>query len=382
MAFTFSSGVTGQVAAGILTSTTFVVAYEEGGTHKARIGTRSGADVTFAAAVTLKAAAAGEGVALTVMDPTHFIAAYESVSDIFARVGLVSGTDITLGAEIEVFDGSSEPDPAGLPAITAMSSTVAVVAYFVDDDIANKVSGNVLTVTGTALAKGAKADLVDITGVPPDPTYHWAAIDRLDSTHAILVTQTSGGTATIAKVVLVVGTTLSVGPAVNMVSTSLNDYAVYAASATEAVAVYSKSSDDDGYARPLIISGLDVTLGTESRFAIHPDAGPPILNPSIDGRNDTNPGKFRIAYNNGGVDGEYVDGEVGGGALGAWGPNIVFNDSTLNTSYRQQGGYRSIVAYVDNGDADKGKVAVLAVGGASGLDSVLGGVGLNGIGAA
>ena len=152
----YNAGATSWPDSAALNATKFVVAYRDdndSGHGTVKIGTVSGADVTFGAEAEFTPG--GANYIAAALGATKFVVAYQDDNDSghgTARVGTVSGADVTFGAEAE-FQGAAtvlHTSAAGL------SSTQFSVAYLDggDDDAKAKVG----TVSGTDITFASAAE--------------------------------------------------------------------------------------------------------------------------------------------------------------------------------------------------------------------------------
>ena len=154
--FVFNAAFTSFLSIAALSSTSFVVAYNDGGNSghgTAIIGMVSGIDITYGDEVVFNAASTND-LSITTLSSTSFVVAYRDVGNIdegTAIVGTVSGADITYDDEF-VFNAAS----TSFPSIAALSSTSFVVAY---QDVGNSNQGTAIvgTVSGTTITYGNKS---------------------------------------------------------------------------------------------------------------------------------------------------------------------------------------------------------------------------------
>ncbi|MFC2035275.1 hypothetical protein ACFLUJ_04025, partial [Chloroflexota bacterium] len=127
--YVFKSADTSYISAATLSSTKFVVTYQDldnFGYGAAIIGNVSGDNITYGSEYVFNSATTDWGSA-TALSSTKFAVAYRDIGNSFygtAVVGDVSGDNITYGSEY-VFNPGSTSDAS----ITALSSTKFVVAY-------------------------------------------------------------------------------------------------------------------------------------------------------------------------------------------------------------------------------------------------------------
>ena len=164
-----SAGGTSFIAAVALSATVIAVAYRDlsDSSHgTAKVGTVSGTDITFGAEAEFLSAGLSSQISATPLSSTTSVVSYFDNSDSghgTAKVGTVSGTDITFGAEAEFlsvgsagFTGVAALDDAILPPVSA---TEFVVVYTDGADSSHGTS-KIGTVSGTDITFGAETEFL------------------------------------------------------------------------------------------------------------------------------------------------------------------------------------------------------------------------------
>jgi hypothetical protein len=242
----------------------FVVAYADAADSyhgTARVGTVSGTDITFGPEAEFLSAGAAYHVSAAALDPTHFVVAYRDNADGdhgTARVGTVSGADITFGAETEFLSAGAATQISA----AALSATAFVVAYQ-DNADAGHGTARVGTVSGTDVTFGAEAEFLSAGGAV---SVSAAALSGTQFVVAYYDAADSGhGT---ARVGTVSGTDVTFGAEAEFLSASgalFNSVAaIYADKFVVAYADYSDSGH--GTARVGTVSGTAIAFGTEAEF--------------------------------------------------------------------------------------------------------------------
>jgi len=125
----FNAGTTTSTSTAVLSPTSFVVSYIDGGNGNfgtAIVGTVTGTTITFGAEALFNSAST-DNIFAAIISPTSFVVSYVDVGNgNFGTtiVGTVSGTVITFGAE-KVFNAAN----TSLTSIAILSQTSFVVAY-------------------------------------------------------------------------------------------------------------------------------------------------------------------------------------------------------------------------------------------------------------
>jgi hypothetical protein len=266
----------GFVAA--LDSTHVVVVYRSMSGDRAIVGVVSGTTVSFGMwtwttfkkngrAATFDANA--ENCRVAALDSTRFLVAYteNGKSDrLGIRVGTLSGGQgsslgavITFGALLEI--GSGVTIWHGVTALAALSPTKAVVVAEQFQTTPDTIDAYVLTVSGTAVAAGAKTTVSTAT-----TTNLSMALCALDASTVLLAYGDTGGAyAGTAQVGTVSGTDITFGAATSFSAGDTIELAACRMTATTAVVCYN-ASDNNGYARVLTVSGTTVTFGAAASF--------------------------------------------------------------------------------------------------------------------
>jgi len=247
----------------ILDASTFVVVCRDGAASdagKARVGSVSGTDITFGAAIEFRTTTVVYcGVAA--LSATKVVVVYTDWNDSkhgTAKVGTVSGTDITFGPEKEYLSA----DGAAYNSVAALSSTAFVVAYNDDSDSGHG-TAKVGTVSGGDITFGAEAEF-NGAGI----TYDISAA-ALSATKIVIayrdVADSHHGT---AKVGTIAGTAITFGAEAEFLSAG-GAYNISAAelSATAFVVAYKDGADSNhGTAKVGTVAGTDITFGAEAEF--------------------------------------------------------------------------------------------------------------------
>jgi len=279
------------VSAAALSATAFVVAYRDGsdsGHGTARIGTVSGADITFGPEAEFLSAGAAYNVSVAALGAGKFVVAFRDNADGdhgTARVGTVSGTAIAFGAEAEFLSAGAATDVAA----AAISSTKIVVAYQDNADSGHG-TARVGTVSGTDITFGAEAEFLSAgaavyvsAAALGGSQFVVAYYDAADSGH---------GT---ARVGTVSGADITFGAEAEFLSAGAAIFisaAPLLAAGKFVVAYYDGADSGHGTARVGTVSGTDIAFGAEAEFL---PTGPAYYNSAA----ALGTGEFAVAYTDG-----------------------------------------------------------------------------------
>lgn len=166
----FLSGAAVFPFSAALSATTLVVAYRDaaaGARGAAKIGTVSGTDITFGAAVEFVSVVASVGLSVAALSSTSIVLSYRhGVSGRgTANIGTVSGTSITFGAAAEF---TTSDFTSSVIAVTCCSATSFVVAY-PDAADSNHGTAKIGTVSGTDIVFGTEEEFLS-TGAAAIPS--------------------------------------------------------------------------------------------------------------------------------------------------------------------------------------------------------------------
>jgi len=149
-----------NISVAALSATKVVVVYSNGSATNhgtAKVGTVSGTDVTYGAATEFLSSSAADQIAIGALDATKVIVTYNDNSGTTtgsARVGTVSGADITFGS---VTDFQPSSGGIGSNSMAVISTTRFVVTYQDAADSSNGTS-KIGTVIGTTISFGAEEE--------------------------------------------------------------------------------------------------------------------------------------------------------------------------------------------------------------------------------
>ena len=257
-----SGGSTAYVSIAALSATQFVVAYRDDAatfSGRAKVGTVSGTSVTFGATAQFLSTSTAH-ISAAALSSTAFVVAYQNVADSGhgnAVVGAVSGTDISFGTPLEFYGGS-----AGRISAAALSATVFVVAYQ-DNSIGGGLA-KVGTVSGTSITFGTQAEFL-----PSGSAATSNAVAALDLTHFVVAyrdgSDSNHGT---AKVGTVSGTAIAFGAETEFMSTGAASWVAAAAlSGTQFAVCYADGSDSfHGTSKIGTVSGTSIAFGAEAEY--------------------------------------------------------------------------------------------------------------------
>ena len=257
-----SAGAASYVSAAALSATVFVVAYRDGAdsSHgKAKVGTVSGADITFGAEAEFLSADGAYYISAAALSPTAFVVAYRDDADSShgtAKVGTVSGTAIAFGAEAEFLSAGA----ASYVSAAALSATAFVVAYWDGADSGHG-TAKVGTVSGAAITFGAEAEFLSAGAA----SYVFAT--ALSGSQFVVVYYDSAvGTTT--KVGAVSGTAIAFGAeTVLFAAGSAGFVSAAALSGSQFVVAYYDGLDSGhGTAKVGTVSGTSIAFGAEAEF--------------------------------------------------------------------------------------------------------------------
>lgn len=244
-----------------LSSTKVVAAYSDelaSLNGKARVGTVSGTDITWAAEATFFGAGNGGGNGLDIrrLTDTKVVIIFTDsvVGDGRGVIGTVSGTDITFGALASYQTTSASGTGIGL---AVLSSTKFVVTWQAPGTTRVRLG----TVSGTDITYGTDTEAGAATGED-------GSIGDLSSTTFVVAWQRSSASRIgEARVGTISGTDLTLGTTATFQVADANDPAIAGLSATKCVVVCRDSGDGNkgkGYVGT--VSGSDVTFGAAGLF--------------------------------------------------------------------------------------------------------------------
>ncbi|MFQ5517456.1 MAG: hypothetical protein ACE5E8_07760 [Acidimicrobiia bacterium] len=328
-----------------LTPTVFVVAYLSGTSVILKVGTVSGADITFGA---------GRGVgpaahpSVTAINPTTFVIAFRDNADGghgTTKVGTVSGTDITFGAdtEFESAAGSSQIDAATLDA------TKFIVVY--REGATSDGLARVGTVTGTPIALGAPIPFQSAGDLD------FVSMDTLSATSFVVAYRdASDSNHGIAKFGTVSGDGITFGAGATFGGAGITDYnSVVGLSSTKFVVAYQDGGGGQrGHAKVGTVAGTFITFGAAAEFNAVPSSHHSTIALS--------PTTFVVAYRAGFAapgTGATKVGTVTGTAV-SFGPESKFLDANgaVDISLGLLSAPAFVVAYTDVSDSSHGTAKV------------------------
>ncbi len=256
---------------GVLTSSKFVVAYEDDSDDslgKVKIGTVSGSTVTFGSGYAYQPTinATDSFVTLSVLNANTFVVVYQDETDSghgTAKVGTVDGDTVTFGSEYE-FLSTNRAAWTNSEALPGTSGFVVSYADWGDDRNGKLVVG---VVSGTTISYGTPVTFYASNEVTS--TY----VSAFDSSGFVLAYRkgNAGHLQGAARIGSVTGDVVSVDTEVDFVTTAGSaGFSISAATIDRSQFVVGYKDDGDsghGTARVGSISGTTITgFGTESEF--------------------------------------------------------------------------------------------------------------------
>jgi len=258
----FNAATTAYVALATLGADKFVVAYEDWGDSRhgtAKVGTVSGTDITFGAEREFLSTGTATHINLDALDSTRFVVAYKDDPDSghgTAKVGTVSGTDITFGADAEfTSSGGAESN-----SVATLSATKFVVAYQ-DGADSNHGTAKVGTVSGTDITFGAEAEFLAANGA-----HRIAAVALGEAKFVVAYRDSSDSNHGTAKVGAVAGTAITFGAEAEFKSDGQADPLAMAAMGPSTVIVIWADTSGNGVAKVGTVSGTGITFGSADTF--------------------------------------------------------------------------------------------------------------------
>jgi len=189
------------------------------------------------------------------LDSTHVVVKYMRSGNERVRVGTISGADVTWGAE-NTTGGSYGATLSHQNPVLAMDASTILVPWL---DNAGAGGGKLVvgTVSGTDITFGPATSF----GPSGDPCRQ-SGLARLSSTKALLA-QSDGLRDLYVYVVTVSGNTTTLGPA-TMIESNATEYSVMldTIDSSTAIICWAEHAVKDGYVAVLTVSGTDVTIGS------------------------------------------------------------------------------------------------------------------------
>lgn len=229
-------------------SSTRAVIVYRGAGAMARVVTVSG-DITVGPEF-LAGASSGSGQepAGAAFSDTKIVLHWRNGANLIIRAGTVSGNDITFGAATSILSGQ----PTGN--IAAISSTKGVMVYGIYSPTV-EVMVTVIDIVGTSMTVGPAVQLTD-TGANPVG----ADVSKLDSARVVAVWNNSSSIQT--AVLTASGTSITVGSVIDIVGQGGSNVSVVALSSTKVAYVWLISSGPGQQSRIGDVSGTTITLGS------------------------------------------------------------------------------------------------------------------------
>jgi len=266
-------------------------------------------------------------------------------------VGIVTSTGSatpSVGTPVVFNAGNSTPD------VVFDSTNNKVVVVYTDDGNSGHGTAIVGTVSGTSISFGS--EVVFNAGNTATPK-----VAFVGSSKVVVVYRDSGnnqyGTAVVGTIS---GTSISFGSENAHTSHSGSYNAIaYDSANDKVVIVYKNESNNKAYSKVGTVSGTSISFGSPTEFND---------NTYYTSLTYVGSGKVVVFYRDSSNSG-YGSARVGtvSGTSISFGSEVVFENSTLSrmSSTFDSTNNKVVIAYVDGGDSDKGKVAVGTVSGTS-----------------